>query len=182
MSQTTKHPSIEPRDHRAFMEYAVEQARHSPPGPDKFCVGAVLVNGDTGEILSTGFSMELPGDIEGDLGTTHAEQCCFIKVAQQHDLPIAKAETHIGPVLPRHTVLYTTMEPCNARLSGKRTCCDRIVALKAQLRTVYVGMREPSTFIVDNDGKQRLESEGIGFEMVEGCYDMCREAALAGHG
>ncbi|KAF2008561.1 hypothetical protein BU24DRAFT_456109 [Aaosphaeria arxii CBS 175.79] len=97
MSATT-HPYITPGDHKAFMEYAVVQARLSPPGPDKFCVGAVLVD-----------------------------------------------------------------------------------ALKEKLETVYVGIREPNTFVVDNDGKKRLEAVGIGFEMVEGAHDLCYEAAMNGH-
>lgn len=178
---TTTHPTIAPGDHKAFMEYAVVQARLSPPGPDKFCVGAVLVDGDSGAILSTGYSIELPGYMEGDMGSTHAEQCCFIKIAQSHGLSAVRAEEHIIDLLPSNTVLYTTMEPCNARLSGNRTCCDRIVALKEKLKTVYVGIREPNTFIVDNDGKHRLEAEGIGFEMVEETHDLCYEAAMNGH-
>ncbi|KAF2261380.1 hypothetical protein CC78DRAFT_561766 [Lojkania enalia] len=147
----------------------------------QFCVGAVLANGDTGEILSTGYSIELPGYMEGDSGSTHAEQCCFIKIAQKHGLPAVRAEEHIANLLPNNTVLYTTMEPCNARLSGNRTCCDRIVALKSKLRTVYVGIREPNTFIVDNDSKKRLEEAGFGFEMVEGTQGLCYEAAMNGH-
>lgn len=177
----TMHPTIAPGDHKTFMEYAVVQARLSPPGPDKFCVGAVLADGDTGEILSTGYSIELPGYMEGDMGSTHAEQCCFIKVAQSHGLSAVRAEEQILELLPTNTVLYTTMEPCNARLSGNRTCCDRIVALKGKLRTVYVGIREPNTFIVDNNGKERLEAEGIGFEMVEETHNLCYEAAMNGH-
>jgi pyrimidine deaminase RibD-like protein len=173
--------SFTPGDHKAFMEHAVEKARLSPPGPDKFCVGAVLANADSGEVLSTGYSLEIARDIEGDLGSTHAEQCCFIKVAQKHSLPLARAEEHIGKVLPKNTILYTTMEPCNERLSGKRTCCDRIVALKGHLKTVYVGIREPNTFIKDNDGKPRIEAEGIGFEMVPEAHDLCYETAMAGH-
>ena len=105
----------------------------------------------------------------------------FHQIAQQHGLPTARAEVHIGKVLPEHTVLYTTMEPCNGRLSGARTCCDRIVALQDHLRTVFVGIREPNTFIVDDDGKQRLEGEGIEFQMVEETHDLCYEAATAGH-
>jgi len=175
------HPSIVPGDHKAFMEYAVVQARLSPPGPNKFCVGAVLVDGDTGAILSTGYSVELPGYMEGDMGSTHAEQCCFIKVAQSHGLSAVRAEERIIDLLPANTVLYTTMEPCNARLSGNRTCCDRIVTLKEKLKIVYVGIREPNTFIIDNDGKQRLEAEGIKFEMVEETHDLCYEAAMNGH-
>ena len=163
------------------MEYAVEKARLSPPAPNKFCVGAVLADGDTGEILSTGYSTELPGSMEGDSGSTHAEQCCFIKIAREHGLPAARAEEHIRDLLPVNTVLYTTMEPCNARLSGNRTCCDRIVALKGKIKTVFVGIREPNTFIVDNDGKKRLEAEGFKFEMVQGAYRLCYKAAMNGH-
>lgn len=174
-------PTFRPDDHSAFMRYAVERARESPPGPDKFCVGAVLVDGDTGKVLSTGYSLELAGYMEGDPGSTHAEQCCFIKIAQQHGLPTSLAEQHIVKVLPPNTVLYTTMEPCNARLSGARTCCDRIVALKGPLKRVYIGIREPNTFISDNDGKQRLEKEGFEFHQVEDTKDLCGEAAMAGH-
>jgi len=100
MASERSHPTIASGDHKGYMEYALEQARLSPPAPTKFCVGAVLVDADKNEILSTGYSMEL-------LGNTHAEQCCFIKVAQKHKLP----EERIGEVLPKNTVLYTTMEP-----------------------------------------------------------------------
>lgn len=180
-TQSPAHPHIPPGDHQSFIAYAVQQARLSPPGPDKFCVGAVLANGSTGEVLSTGYSMELPSNLPDDPGNTHAEQCCFIKLALLHALPAARAEEHIRSLLPAHTVLYTTMEPCNARLSGNRTCCDRIVALKERLRTVYVGMREPGTFVRENDGRGRLEGEGVGFEMVEGMDGICCEVAMSGH-
>ncbi|KAF2105196.1 hypothetical protein BDV96DRAFT_592937 [Lophiotrema nucula] len=119
--------------------------------------------------------------MEGDPESTHAEQCFFIKVAQKHDLSAARAEAHILDILPANTVLYTTMERCNARLSRNRTCCDRILPLKSRLKMVYVGIREPNIFIVDNDGKERLESEGIRVEMVGETHDLCYEAAMNGH-
>ncbi|KAF1971963.1 hypothetical protein BU23DRAFT_555492 [Bimuria novae-zelandiae CBS 107.79] len=175
------HPTIAPGDHKAFMHYTVDQARLSPPGPDKFCVGAVIVDGDTGRILSTGYSTELPGYKEAEMGNTRAEQCCFMKVTQSNGLSVVRAEEQIIKFLTTNTVLHTTMEPCTARLSGNRTCCDRIVALKEKLRTVYVGIREPNTFIVGNDGKQRLQGEGIRFEMTEEANDLCYEAAMNGH-
>ncbi|KAI0908147.1 hypothetical protein F4823DRAFT_600301 [Ustulina deusta] len=71
-------------DRHGWMDYALEQARLLPPAPTKFCVGAVLVDADKGEVLSTGYSMELPGDRPGDPGNTHAEHCCFIKIAEQY--------------------------------------------------------------------------------------------------
>ena len=166
-------------DHARYMEYALEQARLSPPEPTKFCVGAVLVDADKNEILSTGYSKELPEDYYSpeDPGSTHAEQCCFIKVAQKHNLP----EERIGEVLPQTTVLYTTMEPCNKRLSGNRTCVDRILRLKGAVGVVYVGIREPGTFVGKNEGQKRLEDAGIVVEFVEGMEDRIKEVSTAGH-
>ncbi|KAK3936653.1 bifunctional protein RIB2 [Diplogelasinospora grovesii] len=157
------YPKIAPHDHHAFMGHAIEQARKSPPKPTKFCVGAVLVNGDTGEILSTGYSEELPGDRPGDPGATHAEHCCFIKVADAHSI----SEAEIEQVLPVNTVLYTTLEPCNKRLTGNRTCTDRILGLSSVIKVVYVGIREPGTFIKMNDGMKRLKDAGIQVVVME---------------
>ncbi|KAI9682127.1 MAG: hypothetical protein M1817_000181 [Caeruleum heppii] len=171
------HPTIAAGDHRGYMEYALEQARLSPPAPTKFCVGAVLVDADKNIILSTGYSMELPGDTPGDPGNTHAEQCCFIKIAQLHSLP----EEQIGEVLSKNTVLYTSMEPCNRRLSGHRTCVERIIRLNGAIKTVYVGIKEPETFIGENVGRKRLQDAGVAVQLVEGMHDRILEVSMAGH-
>lgn len=160
------------------MEYALGQARKSPPAPNKFCVGAALVNADTGEVLSTGYSLEYPRNHGGDPGTTHAEQCCFIKIAEKHGLP----EERIGEVLPPNTALYTTMEPCNERLSGNMTCATRILRLGGGVKTVYVGIKEPGTFIAKNDGQVRLEGNGVNVVFpVEHLKDKITKVSLAGH-
>ena len=160
------------------MDYALEQAQKSPPAPNKFCVGAALVNGNTGEVLSDGYSLEFPRDHQGDPGTTHAEQCCFIKIATRHNLP----QECIGEVLPPNTVLYTTMEPCNERLSGNMTCVTRILRLGGAIKTVYVGIKEPGTFIGHNDGQERLEANGVKVEMpVKHMHDKITRISLAGH-
>lgn len=178
MADDKPHSPIAPGDHKAYMQYAMTRARLSPPGKNKFCVGAVLVDADKNEILSTGFSLEYPRDRPGDPGTTHAEQCCLIKVAERHGLP----DDRVLEVLPPHTVLYTTMEPCNERLSGNRTCVDRIVALKSKIKTVYVGISEPDTFIKDNSGKQVLENAGVQFVKIDdGLLQELMEVSMAGH-
>lgn len=177
MASEKSHPTIAAGDHKAFMQYALERARLSPPASTKFCVGAVLVDADKGEILSTGYSLELPRDSLGDPGSTHAEQCCFIKVAQKHGLP----EERIGEVLPERTVLYTTMEPCNKRLSGNRTCVERILRLDGAIKVVYVGIKEPEVFIGENLGRKRLEDAGVMVEVVEGMQDQILEVSTAGH-
>jgi pyrimidine deaminase RibD-like protein len=170
MASEPSRPIIAVSDHKGYMEYALEQALLSPPSPTKFCVGAVLVDADKNEILSTGYSLELPGN-------THAEQCCFIKVAQKHNLP----EERIGEVLPENTVLYTTMEPCNERLSGNRTCVERILRLNGAIKVVYIGIKEPETFIGENAGRKRLEDAGIAVTFVEGMQDRILEVSTAGH-
>ncbi|MCJ1405746.1 hypothetical protein MMC11_008976 [Xylographa trunciseda] len=177
MASKSSHPTIEAGDHKGYMEYALEQARRSPPAPTKFCVGAVLVDADKNEISSTGFSLELSRDTPGDPGKTHAEQCCFIKVAEKYHLP----EERIGEVLPKNTVLYTTMEPCNKRLSGHRTCVDRILRLNGAIKVVYVGINEPEKFIGENVGRKRLEDAGVVVEFVGGMQDRILEVSTAGH-
>ena len=177
MASKTSHPAIAAGDHKAYMEHALQQARLSPPGPMNFCVGAVLVDADKNEILSTGYSLELSGNRPGDPGTTHAEQCCFIKVAEKHGIP----DERIAEVLPRNTVLYTTMEPCNERLSGSRTCVERILRLNGAIKVVYVGVKEPGTFIGENKGIKRLEEAGVKVELVDGMQDRILEVAMAGH-
>ncbi len=178
MQHQTSLPAFAVRDHEGFMELALLEAQKSPPASNKFCAGAVLVNEDTGQVLSTGFSLEYPRDYKGDKGTTHAEQCCFIKIADENNL----AEPFIYQVLPPNTVLYTTMEPCNERLSGSMTCATRILRLNGAIKTVYVGIREPGTFIADNDGQKRLESGGVKVVYpVEHWRERITTISMAGH-
>ncbi|RAK95714.1 putative DRAP deaminase [Aspergillus ibericus CBS 121593] len=123
------HPTFPAGNHKAYMEYASEQARLSPPAPTKFCVGAVLVDADQNQILSTGYSME----------------------------------------------------PCNKRLSGSRTCVQRILALGSAIKVIYVGIREPEKFIGENTGRKRLEDAGVLVEFVEGMEDEIMKVSTAGH-
>ena len=154
------------------MEYALEQARKSPPRPTNFRVGAVLLDADSNTVIATGYSLELPGN-------THAEQTCFMKVGEKNNLP----EEAIGERLPTNTVLYTTMEPCNKRLSGNLTCVERILRLGNAIRTVYVGIKEPEKFVGENVGRARLENAGVKVVHVadEGLEQRILETATAGH-
>ena len=170
MDSEPAHPTIAAGDHPSYMQYALEQARRSPPSSTNFCVGAVLVDLETNDILSTGYTLELPGN-------THAEQCCFMKVAQAHHIP----EERLSEVLPKNTVLYTTMEPCNKRLSGNKTCVERILGLKGAVKTVYVGIKEPEKFVGQNEGRKRLEHAGIAVTVVGGMEAQILEVATAGH-
>jgi pyrimidine deaminase RibD-like protein len=161
---------IPPGDHKAYMRLALEQAQKSPPKPTNYRVGAVLVDSAANKILATGFTLELPGN-------THAEQCCFLKLAEKHGV----AEENLKNVLPSNLALYTTVEPCSKRLSGNLPCVERVLRLAGAIRTVYVGIMEPETFVAENTGKKSLQDAGISVVHVQGLEKEILEVATAGH-
>ena len=72
-------------DHLNYMNIALDEARKSPPKPTNFRVGACLVayhpklpEHSNIELLDTGYTLECEGN-------THAEQCCFIKLATTYN-------------------------------------------------------------------------------------------------
>lgn len=162
--------------HLAYMQQALDQARKSPPKPSNFRVGAVLVDVVSDKILSTGYTLELPGN-------THAEQCCFMKLAAEHGLAEEELPTLSEDVLPRRLALYTTMEPCSFRMSGNLPCVERVLRLAGSSRevVVYSGVMEPDTFVSKNTGRQTLENAGIQFVHVAGLEDDILAVATAGH-
>jgi pyrimidine deaminase RibD-like protein len=164
------HPRIAPGDHVGYMQYCLSLAKHSPPKPTNYRVGALLLDEDTNTILATGYTLELEGN-------THAEQCCLIKLAEHYNLK----EEHLGGVLSENTVLYTTVEPCFKRLSGNLPCVERILHLGRGIKTVYVGLKEPEKFVGENTGRSRLEAAGIKVVHVEGLEPRILEVATAGH-
>lgn len=167
---TETHPPIPPGDHKAYMQYALSLAKHSPPKSTNFRVGALIVDADQNEILATGYTLELEGN-------THAEQCCLMKLSRRYNL----SEEYLAGVLPENTVLYTTMEPCAKRLSGNLPCVERIIRLGKAIKTVYVGVKEPEKFAGENMGRMQLEDTGINVVLVSGLEKRILEVARAGH-
>ncbi|KAF2706294.1 cytidine deaminase-like protein [Pleomassaria siparia CBS 279.74] len=168
-------PSVDPSDHATYMRLALDQAQESPPKPTNYRVGALLVDCSTGAILNRGYTLELEGN-------THAEQCCLSKYASVHDVP----EETVGDVLPANTVLYTTMEPCNLRLSGNLPCVDRILRCKTKdggqaIKKVYIGVQEPEKFVGENQGRRKLEEHGVEVVHVPGFEEDILRVATAGH-
>lgn len=170
----THHSSIESRDHEAYMRYALSLAKKAPPKPTNFCVGAVLVDEGSNHILSTGHTMELPGN-------THAEQCCLAKYEEQRATSGLEPRNTTSPKI----VLYTTMEPCNKRSSGNIPCTETILSNrrnnKVRIQTVYVGVREPEKFVGENTGRTKLEEAGIDYVHVPGLEEEILAIATAGH-
>lgn len=162
-----------------YMRIALDEARKSPPKPTNYCVGALLLRAATEttplEILATGYTLECEGN-------THAEQCCFIKLAASRNCSVEDLGSHIdGDVM-----LYTTMEPCNQRSVGNLPCVDRILALKTAegkqvITTVVCGVIEPSDLVATNTGKARLEAAGIQVGVLGGMEEEILSVAKAGH-
>lgn len=160
--------NIKPGDHFAYLQYALGLARQAPPKPTNFCVGAVVVDEAANTILSTGYTNELPGN-------THAEQCAIMKLQ-------SGSEKLDGLEL----VLYTTMEPCNKRASGNIPCTEKILQAcqgkpSINVKTIYIGVSEPETFVGENVGKKKLEDAGIPCVHISGLEAQILEVATAGH-
>jgi pyrimidine deaminase RibD-like protein len=159
--------------HTRHMQLALSLAQKSSPKPTNYCVGALLVDPKENRILATGFTSECPGN-------THAEQCCFIKLAAEHKI----AEERVGDILPEGCVLYTTVEPCSERLSGNLPCVDRILRTqigRKGITKVYVGIKEPKEFVNSNTAAKKLEENGIECIHVPGLEEDILSTASAGH-
>ncbi|OIW25131.1 cytidine deaminase-like protein [Coniochaeta ligniaria NRRL 30616] len=157
-------------DHKALMQQALDLTKQSPPKPTNFRVGALVVDYSSNEVLATGYTLELPGN-------THAEQCCFMKLAEKHRVP----EESLSEVLPSTLALYTTMEPCSFRLSGNLPCVQRVLRLASCIKKVYVGVQEPNKFVSDNTGEKSLADAGIEVIHVGGLEKEILEVATEGH-
>lgn len=166
-------PTMAPRteqDHQTWMQRALALAKNSPSKPSNFRVGAILVSLDTGEVIAEGYTLECEGN-------THAEECCLIKLAEQY----STTEEGLADVVKTPHALYTTMEPCFKRLSGKLPCVERVLQQKSWIREVYLGVLEPEKFVGQNPGRGMLETAGIKVAAVPGFEKEILEVATAGH-
>lgn len=156
--------------HLIAMRHALSLAEKSPPKPSNFRVGAIIVDIATNDIVAEGYTLECPGN-------THAEQCCFIKLAEKHKT----SEANLASAITQPHALYTTMEPCFKRLSGNLPCVERILQQKSWITEVYVGVLEPETFVGPNPGRKMLEDCNVKVTLVPGLQDRILQVATAGH-
>jgi diaminohydroxyphosphoribosylaminopyrimidine deaminase/5-amino-6-(5-phosphoribosylamino)uracil reductase len=122
-----------------WLAAAIQCSRLSPPAPDHYAVGAVVVGAD-GRVLATGYTGETDPHY-------HAEEAALAKLA--------------GIDLTGATI-YSSLEPCTTRRSRPRSCADLI--LDAGLRRVVFALREPPVF-ADGRGIERLVAAGV--EVIE---------------
>jgi len=121
----------------AWLLAAIDLSRRCPKSERSFAVGAIIVDG-ADRLLATGYSLERgPG--------WHAEEVALASAAEQHlDL--------------RGCTLFSSLEPCSVRLSGKRPCVEHILA--AGIARVVFALTEPPLF-VRCQGRAVLEANGV---------------------
>ena len=174
------------KTHDYYLRLALQEAKKSPPKPTNFCVGAILVSGD--EILSSGYTLELPGN-------THAEQCALTNLVESVRKDSGDSNKTEGEILNERlgtemkTVLYTTMEPCSIRLSGNDSGVARIIGTRSPdstrgIRKVVFGAKEPGDFVKDSKSCAMLDEAGVEWEYARdpGLETEILRVAKAGHG
>ena len=125
-------------DHHYWMNRAIDLSRLSPQVPGAFSVGAVLVV--DGAEIATGYSRETDPKV-------HAEESALDKL-DPHDPRLRRA------------ALYSTLEPCSERATRTRLpCTDRVLA--AGIPVVVIAWREPSTFVENCVGVEKLQQHGV---------------------
>lgn len=129
--------SDQPADDEDWLKLAVQLSRRCPKKQTSYAVGAVIVGPD-GELASMGYSLEL-----GE--AFHAEH-------------VALEKAHKAGKDVQGGTIYSTMEPCSVRASGKTPCVQRIV--DAGLDRVVFALEEPPVF-VRCQGKQQLADRGL---------------------
>ena len=157
-----------------FMRRAIDEANRCVPISTGYSVGAVLVRVPPSlssppptcapgspsltdllayhfTVASTGYSRELPGN-------THAEECCIIKLHADSHSPAAPPPYPFPPLATPHW-LYTTMEPCSLRLSGRPSCASHV--LSSLIPRIVVGVAEPPVFVAHCQGTALLTDAGV---------------------
>lgn len=122
---------------KALLARATELAFLCPPTDMAYCVGALIASKD-GAVLSTGYSREWEGN-------WHAEEIAIEKAR--------RAGTDLTGA-----AIYSSMEPCHPRLSGKKSCTDHI-ADSGIVRVIFC-LKEPLHF-VQCRGEEHLRAAGL---------------------
>ena len=127
----------DPAADRHWLSAAIELSRRCPPAETAFSVGAIVVS-SAGKVIATGYSREVdPRD--------HAEEVALARAAD--------AATE----LPGAT-LYSSLEPCLARVSRPVSCAELIIG--SGVRRVVIAWREPPVF-QPGGGSALLAERGV---------------------
>ena len=172
-----------------FMQFAIAQANLCPQTTTAYSVGAILVQqtnpttttpsllpptaplaeriGEQYRVVATGYSREL-----GE--KTHAEEVALLKhyqLTSPSEPTAATTAPHAFPPLVGRFTMYTTMEPCSERLSGRTACTTHLLVVHVE--RVVVGVEEPKVFVSHCQGMRLLREAGVEVRRLEGLEEQC---------
>ena len=130
-------------DDITWLQKTRELSKKSPLVSDAFSVGAVIVD-EAGKEIATGYSRETDPH-------KHAEEIAIEKALE-------------GKKNLKDCTLYTSLEPCGQRLSGRKTCVQHII--ETGIKRVVFGEYEPPVF-VKGEGQELLQKAGVETFFVE---------------
>jgi len=149
----TEHPAGEhpgqPDADLRWLREAIELSRRCPPSDSAFSVGVLLV-GDAGQVISTGYSREQDP-------REHAEEAALSRAAGDPRLAGA--------------TLYSSLEPCLTRASRPRSCVDLI--REAGIGRVVIAWLEPPLFVAGG-GAAALRAAGVTVAEIPWLADLAR--------
>jgi pyrimidine deaminase RibD-like protein len=149
-------------EHSRFMHEALrvaEQCRDI----EWYGVGCVIVNCD-GAIISTGYT----GELLEDTKMRHAE-----------DVAISKALEGGYNLATPGVTLYSTLEPCSVRASGKTPCCQHII--DCGICTVVYGAKEPfdESLGIVCQGEAVLRDRGVHVVFLQEFEEVCLKVTVS---
>ncbi|KAL9616122.1 MAG: hypothetical protein Q9160_008978 [Pyrenula sp. 1 TL-2023] len=156
-----------------LLQETLTLARQAPLSPTNFRVGALVYSPVSKNIYATGFTGEQPGN-------THAEENCLAKLAEKHG--VNNAASALGK--DHYFTLITSFEPCGKRLSGKKSCVERILETRKNdggIQKVVFGAKEPGTFVQDSQACKMMTDAGLEWEFVSDMENDILSVAREGH-
>lgn len=138
------------RSHHGWMEEAIRLSERCPRSDAAYSVGCLVLDA-AGKLVSTGYSRERDGGV-------HAEEVALYKADE------AEIDLRGGTV-------YTTLEPCHPRKSGKMSCTAHII--HRGIAQVVYAFREPVHFVTCT-GIATLREKGIEVIALEDFADEVR--------
>ncbi|MBI1804242.1 MAG: dCMP deaminase [Ignavibacteriae bacterium] len=133
------------------LKEAIELSRKCTPVDRAFSVGAMVFDRNR-VLVATGFSRENDPNV-------HAEEAALQKATTQNaDL--------VGGTI------YSSLEPCGRRLSGRKSCAERII--EAGITRVVFALSEPPVF-VEATGLTKLRAAGVEVTVIDELADRVKE-------
>lgn len=155
--------------HLSNMIKALKLASQCDATNAAFSVGCVITISSTGQVISSGYSRQLPGN-------THAEEVALSDIGTSSKAASTRTYLQLD--------LYTTMEPCSERLSGKAPCVQRILDFNEAKHTydnsvlrihrIFQGVQEPDDF-VKCAGTRILQESGLQVSSIQDPSRMINE-------